>query len=145
MKTTTLTLDDMICFDVYSTNLEIGRLYKPLLTSLGVTYPQYLVMMSLWEGDERSVGEIGQILGLESSTLTPLIKRLSFAGLVKRTRAVDDERRVLVSLTDKGREMGASRNKMSDCLLAASGLSLQEFIQLRDLLRKLRSQISCPE
>lgn len=142
MTTCTITLDDMICFDVYAANLAIGRLYKPLLTQFGVTYPQYLVLMSLWEKDGQTVGEIGALLGLESSTLTPLIKRLAAAGLVTRLRAVEDERRVHISLTDKGRDMANSRDQMAECLVGAAGLTLQEFGQLRELLRKLRSNLA---
>ncbi|PRY80369.1 DNA-binding MarR family transcriptional regulator [Yoonia maritima] len=142
MTTCTITLDDMICFDVYAANLAIGRLYKPLLTQFGVTYPQYLVLMSLWEKDGQTVGEIGALLGLESSTLTPLIKRLATAGLVTRLRAVEDERRVHISLTDKGRDMANSRDQMAECLVGAAGLTLQEFGQLRELLRKLRSNLA---
>ncbi|WP_106744071.1 MarR family winged helix-turn-helix transcriptional regulator [Yoonia maritima] len=142
MTTCMITLDDMICFDVYAANLAIGRLYKPLLTQFGVTYPQYLVLMSLWEKDGQAVGEIGALLGLESSTLTPLIKRLAAAGMVTRLRAVEDERKVHISLTEKGRDMANRRDQMAECLVGAAGLTLQEFQQLRELLRKMRSNLA---
>src|SRR4030095_8240519 len=94
-----LRLDNQICFAVYSTAHAFNRFYKPLLDKLGLTYPQYLVMLVLWEEDGLPVKEIGERLFLDSGTLTPLLKRLEAAGLVKRTRSKEDERQVIVALT----------------------------------------------
>src|SRR5947208_4619808 len=95
-------LDNQICFAVYSATHAFNRVYKPLLDRLGLTYPQYLVMLVLWERDDVAVKEIGERLFLDSGTLTPLLKRLEAAGLIKRTRSKQDERQVLISLTAQG-------------------------------------------
>ena len=100
-----LTLEDQLCFSLYATSMAITRIYKPLLDALGITYPQYLVLSALWEEDGRTVGAIAERLSLESSTITPLVKRLEAASLVTRVRQADDERRVVVSLTDRGRAL----------------------------------------
>ena len=97
-----LTLDEHLCYSIYSASLAIGRAYKPLLDALGITYPQYLVLNVLWERDPQSVGAIAERLMLESSTITPLLKRLEGAGLVGRTRNPSDERQVLIELTRQG-------------------------------------------
>src|SRR5689334_24429696 len=94
-----LSLGHQLCFAIYSTAHAFNRVYKPLLDRLGLTYPQYLVMLVLWERDGLSVKEIGERLFLDSGTLTPLLKRLEVAHLVKRTRSAEDERQVLVALT----------------------------------------------
>src|SRR5689334_3586565 len=94
-----LLLDNQVCFALYSASLAMTKLYKPLLDELGLTYPQYLVMLVLWEGDGLMVSELGQRLSLDSGTLTPLLKRLETSGLITRIRAVEDERRVHVTLT----------------------------------------------
>ena len=98
-----LRLDNQICFAVYSAAHAFNRVYKPLLDRLGLTYPQYLVMLSLWERDGVPLKDIGERLFLDSGTLTPLLKRLETAGLVKRTRSTEDERQVLIALTPQGR------------------------------------------
>ena len=134
-------LNEMICFDVYAANLAVGRLYKPLLDELGLTYPQYLALMILWEKDGRTVGEISGILGLESSTLTPLIKRMEATGLVIRRRDEKDERRVHVFLTEAGRQIENERYRLTQCVADATGLSFDEFVQLQGLLRKMRKAI----
>ncbi|MCA3187400.1 MAG: MarR family transcriptional regulator, partial [Cupriavidus sp.] len=100
-----LQLDQQLCFALYSTSLAMTKVYKPILGELGLTYPQYLVMLVLWEHDEVSVSELGGRLTLDSGTLTPLLKRLEAAGFVRRSRDAGDERRVLVSLTDAGRDL----------------------------------------
>src|SRR6204780_2021823 len=97
-----LLLGNQICFAIYSTAHAFNRVYKPLLDRLGLTYPQYLVMLVLWERDGVPVKEIGERLFLDSGTLTPLLKRLEQAGLIKRTRSTEDERQVLIALTAKG-------------------------------------------
>ncbi|MEO8673924.1 MAG: MarR family transcriptional regulator [Tahibacter sp.] len=97
-----LQLSRQLCFPLYAAGNLLGRLYRPLLDAIGLTYPQYLVMLALWERDARSVGELGETLFLDSGTLSPLLKRLEQAGLVQRRRAIDDERRVVVALTAQG-------------------------------------------
>src|SRR5262245_14520538 len=103
-----LKLDQQFCFALYSTSLAMTKVYKPILSELGLTYPQYLVMLVLWEHGELAISELGARLTLDSGTLTPLLKRLESAGLVLRERDAKDERRVLVSLTESGRALRAS-------------------------------------
>src|SRR6188768_3304422 len=100
-----LQLDNQLCFALYSASLAMTKLYKPLLEELGLTYPQYLAMLVLWERDDLMVSELGERLYLDSGTLTPLLKRLEAAGLIARTRAVQEERRVHISLTAAGRKL----------------------------------------
>ncbi len=114
------TLDDLLCFSLYSASMAISRTYKPLLDELGVTYPQYLVLNVLWENDGQTVGAIAERLLLESSTITPLVKRLEAALLVTRERQRDDERRVLVSLTKRGRDLREKSRCLGERLLARS-------------------------
>src|SRR3954462_10871670 len=103
-----LHLDNQLCFALYSASLAMTKLYKPLLDELGLTYPQYLVMLVLWERDGLTVSEIGERLSLDSGTLTPLLKRLEAAELVSRIRDTDDERRVHIRLTAAGRRLKQS-------------------------------------
>jgi DNA-binding MarR family transcriptional regulator len=100
-----LKLKSQLCFPLYAASRKIIRLYKPLLDPLGITYTQFLVMLVLWEKDEQYVNDIGEKLILDSGTLTPLLKKLETAGLIQRKRSKDDERNVLISLTEKGREL----------------------------------------
>src|SRR5438128_924891 len=100
-----LQLDRQLCFALYSSSLAMTRIYKPLLAPLGLTYPQYLVMLVLWEADGPSVSQLGQRLSLDSGTLTPLLKRLESLGHIERRRATDDERRVDIFLTPTGRKL----------------------------------------
>src|SRR5436190_2142305 len=100
-----LLLDNQLCFALYSASLAMTKLYKPLLDELGLTYPQYLAMLALWEQDGLMVSELGKRLRLDSGTLTPLLKRMEAAGLVARTRDAQDERRVHISLTASGRRL----------------------------------------
>ena len=95
-----LGLDNQLCFSLYGASIAMGRVYKPMLDKLGITYPQYLVLHALWEQDARTIGAIAERLALESSTITPLVKRLAAAGLVTRERDPVDERNVRVRLTD---------------------------------------------
>ncbi|MCS0495359.1 MarR family winged helix-turn-helix transcriptional regulator [Ancylobacter mangrovi] len=101
----TLKLDDFLCFAVYSANHAFNRVYKPMLDRLGLTYPQYVAMVTLWGEDGLTVGQIGEKMLLETNTLTPLLKRLEAAGLVRRVRDATDERQVRILLTEKGREL----------------------------------------
>src|SRR5690606_25251485 len=107
-------LDDHLCFALYSASMAVQRTYKPVLDQLGLTYPQYLVMVTLWSHDGMAVGEIAQSLSLESSTLTPLLQRLEQAGLVNRQRDKENERRVIVSLTDQGKALRSQAHCVTD-------------------------------
>jgi DNA-binding MarR family transcriptional regulator len=137
-----LLLDNQLCFALYSASLAMTKLYKPLLEELGLTYPQYLVMLVLWEGDGLMVSELGQRLSLDSGTLTPLLKRLEAAGLISRIRAVEDERRVHVTLTAAGRRLRARAEKVPACVLAASQCSIAELVDLTRKVRQLRDRLA---
>jgi DNA-binding MarR family transcriptional regulator len=117
------------------------KLYKPLLDELGLTYPQYLVMLVLWEGDGLMVSELGQRLCLDSGTLTPLLKRLEASGLVSRMRAAEDERRVHIHLTAAGRKLKARAASVPACLLAASQCSVDELMALTQQVQVLRDRV----
>ena len=137
-----LHLDNQLCFALYSASLAMTKLYKPLLDALGLTYPQYLVMLVLWESDGLSVSELGQRLLLDSGTLTPLLKRLEAAGLVSRARAEEDERRVHIHLTVAGRRLKARAARIPGCVLAASQCSPDELLQLTEQVRVLRERLA---
>ena len=131
-----LSLDRQLCFAVYAAAQAFNAIYKPLLAPLGLTYPQYLVMLVLWEADDLSVTAIGARLGLDSGTLTPLLKRLETAGLVTRLRDAADERQLRIVLTRAGRALKAKARGIPKKLLCASGFSLAEIGALhRDLSR----------
>jgi DNA-binding MarR family transcriptional regulator len=137
-----LLLSDQICFAVYSTAHAFNRVYKPLLDRLGLTYPQYLVMLVLWERDGLSVKEIGERLFLDSGTLTPLLKRLEAAHLVKRARSKVDERHVLVALTAQGAGLrDRAKAVIPPAILAASGCSVGKLSELQKSLVTLREQL----
>ena len=137
-----LPLDQQLCFSVYSASMAIGRAYKPMLDQLGLTYPQYLVLHALWEEDGRTVGAIADRLALESSTVTPLVKRLEAAGLVIRQRNPADERQVVVSLTPQGRDMRARSACLGQTLFAAANLSVEKLIQLNKDVQAFRDSVS---
>lgn len=139
-----LTLDEQICFPLYAASRAMTAVYRPKLERLGLTYPQYLVMLALWERDGRSVGEVCHALALDSGTLSPLLKRLEAAGFVRRQRAADDERRVDIELTERGRALRAEARGIPAEMAAASGLSADEFLALRATLRRLTSALSAP-
>ncbi|MEO5670333.1 MAG: MarR family transcriptional regulator [Ramlibacter sp.] len=136
-----LLLDNQLCFALYSTSLAMTKLYKPMLEDLGLTYPQYLVMLVLWERDGLMVSELGERLYLDSGTLTPLLKRLEGAGFIARIRAVEDERRVHITLTAAGRRLKARAQKIPNCVLNASKCSISELVQLKRQLHGLREQL----
>jgi MarR family transcriptional regulator, organic hydroperoxide resistance regulator len=137
-----LLLSNQICFAVYSTAHAFNRVYKPLLDRLGLTYPQYLVMLVLWERDGLSVKEVGERLFLDSGTLTPLLKRLEAAHLVKRTRSTADERQVLIALTAQGAGLREkAKTVIPPAILAASGCSVGELSSLQKSLVALREQL----
>jgi DNA-binding MarR family transcriptional regulator len=137
-----LLLGNQLCFAIYSTAHAFNRVYKPLLDRLGLTYPQYLVMLVLWECDGLAVKEIGERLFLDSGTLTPLLKRLEAAHLIKRTRSSEDERQVLIALTAQGEALHEKAKTVPQTILAASGCSIAELSGLRKSLVVLRDQLN---
>src|SRR6266481_2792033 len=136
-----LRLVEFLCFAVYSASHAFNRVYKPLLDELGLTYPQYLAMVLLWEQDDQTVGSLGEKLFLESSTLTPVLKRLEALGHVKRTRDPDDERQVRVRLTERGRAIRKKAREIPGCILEASNLKLDELMRLQGEIVALRSAL----
>lgn len=136
-----LTPQDMMCFSLYSAALAMQQVYKPFLDSLGLTYPQYLVLMSLWDQDGQAVGQLGRALQLESNTLTPMLKRMEAQGLVSRRRDAEDERVVRVSLTDAGRALQARAAHIPACILEKSGMDLAGLQRLRDQVNGLRDHL----
>lgn len=135
-------LDEQLCFSLYSASMAVGRAYKPLLDAIGITYPQYLVLHALWEQDARTIGAIAERLGLESSTVTPLVKRLEAAGHVTRQRNPDDERQVRVLLTDSGRDLRQRCGCLAEELVARSGLTLDQLASLNRQVAALRSALA---
>ena len=136
-----LTIDDLLCFALYSAGHTFTRLYKPMLDPLGLTYPQFLVMIALWEKDDRTVSEIGERLLLESSTLTPLLKRLEAAGLIKRTRDRDDERVVRITLTRQGTALREKAATIPDAIGCATSLTLNDVKKLAGEVTALRKKL----
>ncbi len=137
-----LALDHQLCFALYSASLAMTKLYKPLLDPLGLTYPQYLVMLVLWESDGLTVGALGERLALDSGTLTPLLKRLENAGLVQRLRDAADERRVLLQLSPAGRALKQRAAAVPPQVAQASGCTLGELSSLTARLHALREELS---
>jgi MarR family transcriptional regulator, organic hydroperoxide resistance regulator len=137
-----LLLDRQLCFALYSASLAMTKLYKPLLDPLGLTYPQYLVMLVLWEGDGLTVSQLGERLALDSGTLTPLLKRLEALGHLQRLRDAADERRVLLQLTAQGRALRNQAKRVPAAVAAASGCELGEITALTSRLQALRQQLT---
>ncbi|HXP01813.1 MAG TPA: MarR family transcriptional regulator [Luteibacter sp.] len=135
------TLDGQLCFALYSANLAMGKLYRQLLAKLDLTYPQYLVMLVLWEGDGITVSDLGERLFLDSATLTPLLKRLQAAGLVQRTRGTQDERQVIVTLTDEGSALREKAGYVPEDVFCATGCEIDELSGLKHQLETLRSSL----
>jgi len=132
-----LGLDNQLCFPLYAASRELIRQYKPFLDPLDLTYPQYVTMMALWEQDQVKVGELGARLHLDSATLTPLLKRLESHGYLQRKRSEQDERAVIVSLTDEGRALREKALSVPGCIASCISLEPQEALQLKQLLEKL--------
>jgi DNA-binding MarR family transcriptional regulator len=130
-----LRLDRQLCFALYGAAQRVTRLYRPLLDALGLTYPQYLAMLVLWEESPRTVGAMGDALDLDSSTLTPLLKRLEAGGLIDRRRDPKDERRVIVALTDKGLALRDRALSIPEQIFCQVGLPLDELVTLRETLK----------
>jgi MarR family transcriptional regulator, organic hydroperoxide resistance regulator len=139
-----LLLDNQLCFALYSASLAMTKLYKPLLETLGLTYPQYLVMLVLWERDGLMVSELGERLFLDSGTLTPLLKRLESSGLIARIRDVQDERRVHITLTAAGRALKTQAAEIPNCILKASQCSLPDIVALTQQVQTLRKNFNLP-
>ena len=137
-----LLLGNQLCFAIYSTAHAFNRVYKPLLKRLGLTYPQYLVMLVLWERDDLPVKDIGERLFLDSGTLTPLLKRLEAAELIKRTRGTEDERQVLIALTSRGHALREKARAVPHAILAASACSLTELSAMKNELVALRDRLN---
>ncbi len=134
-----LDLDRQVCFPLYAASNLLNRLYRPILADLGLTYPQYLVMLVLWQKAPQTVGSLGELLYLDSGTLTPLLKRMETAGLISRTRDAEDERRVLIGLTDKGRALRSAAEDIPGTL--ASGLNIDE-ASVTDLRHQVRQLVA---
>jgi DNA-binding MarR family transcriptional regulator len=134
-------LDDQICFTLYATSMAINRTYKPMLDAMGITYPQYLVISVLGEEDGLTVGAVANRLALESSTVTPLVKRLELAGLVTRQRSLVDERQVQVRLTEAGRALLAESRCLGETLIERSGMSLKQIDALNRQVQALRDAL----
>ncbi|MFY3386029.1 MarR family winged helix-turn-helix transcriptional regulator [Paracidovorax sp. MALMAid1276] len=137
-----LQLDNQVCFALYSASLAMTKLYKPLLEGIGLTYPQYLVMLVLWEQDGVTVSELGERLFLDSGTLTPLLKRLESQGHIARLRDVQDERRVRITLTAEGRALRTQAEAIPPCVLQSSQCSVAELTTLTAELKQLRDRLS---
>ncbi|RWI97661.1 MarR family transcriptional regulator [Mesorhizobium sp.] len=137
-----LPLDNQLCFALYATSMAINRTYKPMLDEMGITYPQYLVLNALGEADGMSVGTIARRLALDSSTVTPLVKRMEQAGLVTRQRSHDDERQVQVDLTAAGRALLTQCSCLGETLVERSGMTSAEIDALTRKVRALRDALS---
>lgn len=135
-------LDKQLCFSLYGASMAMGRVYKPLLDKLGITYPQYLVLHALWEEDGRTIGGIAERLSLEPSTITPLVKRLAIAGLVDRSRDPTDERHVRVVLTEQGRALQDESRCLAEEILKRTGLTIERMTALTDEVQAVRRALS---
>lgn len=142
MDTLSLRLDDQVCFSLYATSLALNKVYRKLLGRLGLTYPQYLVMMVLWERDDLTVSEIGERLHLDSATLTPLLKRLETQALLTRARATQDERQVIIRLTTPGRNLKMQAGEIPGAVFCAAACSLEELTSLKTQLDLLRERLA---
>jgi len=137
-----LPLDDQLCFSLYSASMAVNRAYKPVLDTLGITYPQYLVLHVLWESDGRTVGAIAERLALDSSTITPLVKRLETSGLLTRARNPKDERQVQVRLTDRGRAIREQCGCLGEAIVSRSGMSYLDLGALNVQVQALRDALT---
>lgn len=140
----TLLLDEQLCFALYAASRRMTATYRPLLQALDLTYPQYLVMLVLWERDGLTVRELGARLQLDSGTLTPLLKRLEQAGLLGRRRRQSDEREVAITLTQAGQNLHARAAEVPRCMAERLCMTADAFIRLRDELKSLATQLAAP-
>ncbi|EJZ18101.1 MarR family transcriptional regulator [Rhizobium sp. Pop5] len=134
-------VDEMLCFSIYSAGHAFNQLYRPLLDELELTYPQFLVMTTLWARDDRTVKDLGETLFLDSSTLTPLLKRLEKSGLVTRNRNPADERQVLLRLTKEGHALKSRVAPVFDCIGKAVGLDAETVSKIRETIASIRDNI----
>ena len=134
-------LNEHVCHSIYSINLAIQRAYKPALDSLGLTYPQYLVLNLLWDRDGQTVSSLAEQLDLEPSTLTPMLKRLEGSGLVERTRNPKDERQVLIELTKQGQDLRSRAGCIAQTMVDKSGMTMSELMALNEQIRELLSRL----
>lgn len=139
-----LTLDEQLCFALYTASRAMTGCYRPILERIGLTYPQYLVMLVLWERGDIPVGRLGQALHLETGTLSPLLKRLESSGLIRRQRQQEDERSVLVGLTPAGAELRELAVAVPGQMAAATGIAPAEAVGLRDKLHALTERLRSP-
>lgn len=138
-------VDEQLCFALYSASKTLTAAYRQALGELGLTYPQYLTMLALWETDGRTVAELGRAIDLDSGTLSPLLRRLETSGLIRRERSVLDERVVRVLLTAQGRALESPAAAARARVEAATCLSQEEFTQLRSLLHRLRTNVAAAQ
>ncbi|MEU3185066.1 MarR family transcriptional regulator [Streptomyces sp. NPDC006923] len=141
----TLRLDDQLCFALYAASRAVTARYRPLLQELGLTYPQYLVMLVLWERDSASVRDLGEALQLDSGTLSPLLKRLETYGLIRRERRLEDERSVLVSLTEEGEALRERADAVPPAMGEAMGLTPEQTGTVRSILRTLIANVTADD
>lgn len=137
-----LNLQDHLCFSLYACSRAISRMYRPLLKKLDLTYPQYLVLLVLWEKDEQTVKELGELLDLDSGTLTPLLKRMEGKKLIRRERPKTDERVVMVSLTEEGKALREEAVCIPASLFQSSGMSAEEIGALNETVKSLTERVS---
>ncbi len=140
-ETSLTDVSGMLCFSLYSAGHAFTQLYRPLLDKLGLTYPQYLVMVTLWNRDGHTVKELGKTLFLDSSTLTPLLKRLNAAGLITKTRNPKDEREVFIHLTEKGHALKAHATDVMRCIQEAVGLDAETVQAIKESVDTIRDKI----
>jgi DNA-binding MarR family transcriptional regulator len=139
-----VSLDSFLCLDLYATARDVMKAYTPLLEPLGLTYPQYLVLVALWEKDSQKVSELAERLSLDSGTLSPLLKRLEAAGLLVRQRSKEDERSVDVALTAAGRELKKKAPEIAGRMQELFGLSVSQLQQLKKTLREISRRMQAP-
>ncbi len=137
-----LRLDDQLCFALYSASHLMTKAYRPMLSALGLTYPQYLALLVLWEADDLTVGALGERLFLDSGTLTPLLKRMEAQGLVERRRDPADERQVRIRLTEAGRALEAETRRHYAAMVCGLGVPGTEITTLRDAVAAFRAQLA---
>jgi DNA-binding MarR family transcriptional regulator len=137
-----LLLDEQLCFALYSTSLAMTKAYKPLLENLGLTYPQYLVLLTLWEKDGIPLRELAERLHQDSGALTPVVKRLEADGHVRRARDPSDERNLAIQLTESGRALRQRAKRVNAAIAMACGLDGEEAAKLRQTLRALRASLT---
>jgi MarR family transcriptional regulator, organic hydroperoxide resistance regulator len=137
-----LSLDRQVCFALYSASRAFTNLYRPLLEELDLTYPQYLVMLVLWERETVSVKDLGSALRLDSGTLSPLLKRLEAAGLLNRARSADDERSVVVAITESGLDLKEKAQAVPRCMVSATSMDADELAELRSTLERLTTTVN---